>query len=385
MQHPSPRAPWQLGPRGRRYFDRLLVAGLLLPVLVIAVAGTDPWWTILGFAQIVPLLWRRSRPLAAFAAVALASACQVLVIDSPIWSQLAFPVAVYSAARFGTAAGAWTALGVSVLAAAVATVDWSSSLSLTWARLLPNFLSISAIVITSWALGTVGRTREAHVATLLDRAEQAERIAEREVQLAAQDERSRIAREMHDVVAHGLSVIVVQADGARYAAAKDPDVAVRTLETIGVTGREALTEMRRLLGLLRSGDSGVRPQPGLGDLPHLLDEARAAGMDLEAKLPDPEQAASVPEGVGLAAYRIVQEALTNVRKHAGPAAAVRVSVEVGREVLLEVCDDGRGAAASPGDGHGLVGMRERAAVHGGSVQAGPAPGGGFTVRARIPR
>jgi signal transduction histidine kinase len=188
---------------------------------------------------------------------------------------------------------------------------------------------------------------------------------------------------MHDVVAHGLSVMVVQADGARYAAAKDPDVAVGTLETISTTGREALTEMRRLLGLLRDGDTGVAPQPGLDDVRHLVAEARAAGTRVDADLPttSPE----VPDGVGLAAYRIVQESLTNVRKHAGPGATVALRVSVDRAVEVEVRDDGRGAAAgSDGRGLGLTGMRERAAVHGGTLEAGPAPGGGFAVSARLP-
>jgi signal transduction histidine kinase len=191
---------------------------------------------------------------------------------------------------------------------------------------------------------------------------------------------------MHDVVAHGLSVIVVQADGARYAAAKDPDVAVSTLGTIAGTGREALTEMRRLLGLLRDGDTGVRPQPSLDDVRHLVEEARAAGTRVDAELPEPTPV--VPDGVGLAAYRIVQEALTNVRKHAGPAAAARVRVAVDRDLRVEVRDDGRGAAAAPGGpdgrGLGLVGMRERTAVHGGTLEAGPATGGGFVVSARLP-
>ncbi|WP_104108203.1 sensor histidine kinase [Nocardioides sp. 616] len=376
--------PWQLGPRWRQRFDLLLVAGLMLPVVALLLSGADPAWTILASAQILPLAWRRGHPTAVFAAVAVASAAQVLLLDTPIWGQVAFPVAVYSVARFGTGVRAWVALGVGIVAAAVATVDWTGSLGQGWTGLVPNFGTISALVVTSWALGTMGRVREAHIGTLVDRAEQAERIAQREVELAAQDERARIAREMHDVVAHGLSVIVVQADGARYAAAKDPDVAVTTLETIGVTGREALTEMRRMLGLLRTGDTGVRPQPTLADLPHLVAEARAAGTEVAAELPDP--GAEVPEGVGLAAYRIVQEALTNVRKHAGPDASVRLEVRVGTEVAIEVADDGRGSAATDdGRGHGLVGMRERAAAHGGTMRSGPVAGGGYAVSARIPR
>lgn len=141
--------------------------------------------------------------------------------------------------------------------------------------------------------------------------------------------------------------------------------------------------MRRLLGLLRDGDTGVVPQPGLDDVRHLVDEARAAGTRVDADLP--ESTPAVPDGVGLAAYRIVQEALTNVRKHAGPDAAVQVRVAVDRAVTVDVRDDGRGAAAhADGRGLGLVGMRERAAIHGGTLEAGPAPGGGFAVSARLP-
>ena len=232
---------------------------------------------------------------------------------------------------------------------AVASVRWTagprSRRRSPLASFTPYAVTIGAIVTAAWALGFAAQERERYVASLVARAEQAERMAEREVELAARDERSRIAREMHDVVAHGLSVIVVQADGARYAAAKDPDVAVGTLETISTTGREALTEMRRLLGLLRDGDTGVAPQPGLADVRHLVDEARAAGTRVDADLP--EAAPDVPDGVALAAYRIVQESLTNVRKHAGPGARVTVRVAVGQR------GRGRGARRRPRRGRRL--------------------------------
>lgn len=247
-------------------------------------------------------------------------------------------------------------------------------------------LSCAGLAVSAWALGVAGSQRDRYVRGLLESAEQTRRVAERDVVLAAQDERARIAREMHDVVAHGLSVIVVQADGARYAAAQDPDVAVTTLGTIADTGRDSLAEMRRLLGLLRTEESGVRPQPRLDDVPHLVDEAVAAGTPVDAELPDvwPQ----VSEGVGLATYRVVQEALTNVRKHAGPQATVRLRVAVESDaVRVHVADDGRGAAGDPvpgSTGHGLVGMRERVGVHGGELRAGPAPGGGWVVDARIP-
>lgn len=378
--------PWRLGRRGRRWFDATLVLGLVVTGFVGHVPSGQPLAALLTAVQVAPLWWRRTHPSAVFAAVALASAVQAPLHDLPIVGQLAFPVATYSVARWGPRWHGVAALLVGYVGSVVAAWSWIGGFgapTITLSAVTPYVVSIGAIVTAAWALGFAAQQRERYVASLVARAEQAERMAEREVELAARDERSRIAREMHDVVAHGLSVIVVQADGARYAAAKDPDVAVGTLETISTTGRESLTEMRRLLGLLRDGDTGVAPQPGLDDVRHLVDEARAAGMRVEADLPGATP--DVPDGVGLAAYRIVQESLTNVRKHAGPGVTVALRVTVGRAVEVEVRDDGRGAAASPdGRGLGLTGMRERAAVHGGTLEAGPAPGGGFAVSARLP-
>jgi signal transduction histidine kinase len=378
--------PWRLGPRGRRWLDRLVVASVLVVGGLGHVAAGQPVATVFTLAEVLPLLWRRRHPWPVFLVVAAASALQAVLHDEPTVGQIAFPVAVYSVARWSPRWQGVTALLVGYAGALVAATRWLLGFGagdLTPGNLAPYTVTIGAIVTAAWALGWAAQSRERYVASLVARAEQAERMAEREVELAARDERSRIAREMHDVVAHGLSVIVVQADGARYAAAKDPAVAVGTLETISAAGREALTEMRRLLGLLREGDTGVAPQPGLDDVRHLVDEARAAGTRVSADLPEP--APDVPDGVGLAAYRIVQEALTNVRKHAGPDAAVDVRVAVGTDVVIEVRDDGRGAASHvDGRGLGLVGMRERAAVHGGTLEAGPAPGGGFAVSARLP-
>ena len=386
MRDQRDQHPWRLGPRGRRWLDRLIVAFVLVVGGLGHALADQPVATLFTVAEVLPLLWRRSHPWPVFLVVAVVSALQAVAYDQPTVGQLAFPVAVYSVARWSPRWQGVTALLVGYAGALVAATRWLFGFGagdLTAGNLAPYTVTISAIVTAAWALGWAAQSRERYVASLVARAEQAERMAERGVELAARDERSRIAREMHDVVAHGLSVIVVQADGARYAAAKDPDVAVGTLETISATGREALTEMRRLLGLLREGDTGVAPQPGLDDVRHLVDEARAAGMRVAADLPEP--APDVPDGVGLAAYRIVQEALTNVRKHAGPDAAVDVRVAVDRGVAIDVRDDGRGAAArAEGRGLGLVGMRERAAVHGGTLEAGPAPGGGFAVSARLP-
>ncbi|WP_175422333.1 sensor histidine kinase [Nocardioides jishulii] len=390
----EPLQPWTLGPRGRRWFDALLVLSLSGLALFHWAVG-EPLNAVVSLSQILPLWWRRTHASLVFGVVATLSAAQVLVLGlhDPIIGQVAFPIAAYSVGRWG---GRWArpvSLVVTLCACLVAGWAWSS-----WAvpderlsSMVAPALSCAGMAVSAWALGVAGGQRDRFVRSLVDRAEQARAMAERDVALAAQDERARIAREMHDVVAHGLSVIVVQADGARYAAAQDPAVAVRTLGTIADTGRASLTEMRRLLGLLRTEESGVRPQPRLDDVPHLVEEAEAAGMTIEVSLP--QEWPLVPDGVGLAAYRVVQEALTNVRKHAGPQARVTLGVTVDDAVRIRVTDDGRGAAGGghgahgstgAGTGHGLVGMRERVAVHDGSMSAGPAVGGGWTVSARIP-
>ena len=219
-------------------------------------------------------------------------------------------------------------------------------------------------------------------------AETANRELEEQRELQAQAavavERGRIARELHDVVAHNVSMIVVQAGGAgRVLHGEQPDVR-NALEVIAATGRETVDEMRTLLGVLRSDDgpSALKPQPGLADLEQLIGGVREAGLPVTLRIegvPRP-----LPAALDLSAYRIVQEALTNTVKHAGPACAqVTVRYEDG-QVALEITDTGRGPDNGPGTGHGLVGMRERAAMLGGDLEAAPTDGGGFTVRARLP-
>lgn len=364
------------------WFDRSLATGLLLPLLLYPFAGLEPVTVPLSLAQLVPLYWRRSHPGTVLLAVAAASVAQAALLDSPLYSQLAFPVAVYSAARFASAGWGVAAVTLGVLGAAVAAVDWVRPYgTFTLGDLSAYFLTITVIVVAAWALGTLGRTRLAYVEALIERSERVEREAAQQVALAASAERARIAREMHDVVAHGLTTIVVQADGARYAAAAHPEAAVQALGDIGETGREALTDMRRLLGVLRDDEGpATTPQPRLADLVDLLHaaevETELVGLDTP-----------VSDGIALTTYRVVQESLSNVRKHAGPGADARVRVAVGPQAVeVEVVDDGRGAAASSdGRGLGLLGMRERVAAHGGELHTGPRAGGGFEVRARIPR
>lgn len=206
------------------------------------------------------------------------------------------------------------------------------------------------------------------------------------LELAASTERARIAREMHDVVAHTLSVVVAQADGGRFAGRTDPEAAIRSLDTIAEVSRSALTEMRALLGVLREGESEAQmgPQPSLADIPTLVASTREGGLDVSFVTTGTPRPA--PIGAGLAAYRIVQEALTNVLKHAGPNPKAFVQLRWEDDSLtVSIADDGRGAAArGDGAGLGIAGMAERASAFGGSLTAGPKAGGGFLVRARLP-
>ena len=389
-----PARPWRLGPRGTRVFDVLLVSALVLPAFPFAFLVEQSLYPLgLSLLQIVPLFWRRRHPVAVFAVVAGASVLQAVTYDMPVWGQVAFPVALYAVARFASRRAGLICLLVGLCGAVVASWVWTSAQFAAYPPgleyidydmgledLLPYLLSITAIVLAAWALGSQGRIRRAYEQSLVDRGRQLALEAEQRAVLAATEQRTRIAREMHDVVAHGLSVMIVQADGARYAAAKDPDVAVRTLETVAAVGREGLTEMRRLLGLLRgSEDPALAPQPRLADLTSLVAVDDRVDLDLPDPLPDG------PDGVALTVFRLVQESLTNVRKHAGPNARATVRLRTGLDAVeVEVVDDGHGASAGGSGGLGLLGMRERVEVHDGTLDVGPAPGGGWAVRARIP-
>lgn len=243
-------------------------------------------------------------------------------------------------------------------------------------------IAVAALALAGW-LGLRLRVERRRAAALEANSALAANAAR---ELATSNERARIAREMHDVVAHTLSVVVAQADGGRFAGRTDSEAALRSLETIADVSRSALTEMRALLGVLREGDgeAALGPQPSLADIPALVATTREGGLDVSfvtTGTPRP-----LPIGAGLAAYRIVQEALTNVLKHAGPSPHAFVQLQWEADALsLVVSDDGRGAAARrDGSGSGIAGMVERATVFGGSLTAGPRAGGGFIVKARLP-
>jgi signal transduction histidine kinase len=230
-------------------------------------------------------------------------------------------------------------------------------------------------MVACWLVGTLLRQqRERRV--MADRASQ----LETEAAHAVAEERARLARDLHDIVSHNLSVMVVQAAGARARGSSDAS----TLEKIERSGRASLVEMRRLLGVLRAEDEQATlvPQPGVGDLEELVQHVRDSGIPVELSVTGID--AALPAAIELSVFRIVQEALTNIVKHAGPARAAVTVAATQDSVRIEVCDDGRAAPAQDGSGHGLIGMRERAALLHGEVSAGPLPSGGFRVCATLP-
>ncbi len=252
-----------------------------------------------------------------------------------------------------------------------------------------NLVSYTGLFAAALLFGWSLQSRAARLQALEDRADAVEREHEEEARRALSEERLRIAQELHDVVAHSMGVIAVQAGAGMHVIDADPAAAKRSLVAISDTSRSTLTEMRRLLGVLRDED-GTRaasyvPAPGLADLDALVKEVTDAGLTTTLRVEGDVD--GVPKGVELTAYRIAQEALTNVLKHGGPGAAAAVTVDLAPGVVeVEVHDDGRGVDLSSegSGGHGLVGMRERVAVYGGTLEAGPRRSGGFRVAARLP-
>jgi signal transduction histidine kinase len=249
-----------------------------------------------------------------------------------------------------------------------------------------NALAWNLVIVAAWLLGAYLRTRRLYVAELADRAERAEQDREARVLAAAEDERGRIAREMHDILAHSVSVMVVQAEAAEEMLDRDPTQARLPMQKIQRTGREALVDLRRTLGILRDQTaSTLAPQPGIAAVPALVAEIEEAGLPVDVRTEGDE--GPLATGLDLAAYRIVQEALTNSLKHARARRATVTIRYTPTALHLEVCDDGRppDGVRPDGSGHGLIGMRERAALYGGEVSAGPGEGGGYRVRASLPR
>jgi signal transduction histidine kinase len=337
----------------------------------------------LGLLHTLPLVVRRLFPLAVLATTVASGLAFAALGLPPVFLGLAILVAVYSVAAYGDR---WVSL--SGLAAAVV---GSAAIQLTPGKFQwPTPVSNALVIGAAWLLGHFAHNYRAYAARLEERTAELEQAREELARRAVTEERLRLARELHDVVAHGMSVIAVQSGVGAHVADTQPQEAAKALAAIEVTSRAALTELRRLLGVLREDSQpqgDLTPVPGLGDLEGLLAEVAKAGLGVRLRVegtPSP-----LPAGVDLSAYRIVQEALTNVVKHAGPARAQVVVGYHDHDVTLEVTDDGSGVGTPTGDGrarvgHGLIGMRERVAAFGGDLEVGPQPDGGFRVAARLP-
>ncbi|MET8838114.1 sensor histidine kinase [Micromonospora sp. NPDC004540] len=352
--------------------------------------------TSVGLVMAVVLLFRRVHPSAVAAGVAVLALLQVVVGWGPLAYDVGVLIALYSVVKYadrlrdGILAGIVAAIGVLLAAVQMpGPAPW-------WAGALYYGLVTGAV----WLVGLNVRTRRLYVLTLEERAATLEREREAESRAAVAEERTRIARELHDVVAHSMAVMIVQADGVRFTIDRDPTTAREAAKVVADTGRQALEEMRRLVGVLREpsrpepaaepdGALDAEPahrRPALVELPDLLDRFRAAGLRItDTAIGTP---AALPPGLELTVYRVVQESLTNALKHAGVGAAVELRLDWSADaVVVRAVDDGHGRPVvrpAPSGGHGLVGMRERVGVYDGSLAAGPTLGGGWRVEARLP-
>lgn len=346
--------------------------------------------TVLGLVQLGALAWRRVHPRRTAAVVAAAAVAHFGLGQFLQPSDVAVLVALYSVTAYRRSGSSRTWLLLALAGAVMVGAGFALS---DWTGLGPAiavgtffFIGCAALALTAWALGLMRRARYVQQESLAERAARLERERDQQAQIATQAERTRIAREMHDIVAHSLSVVIAQADGGRYAAKSDPEAAERALTTIAETGRAALTDMRRILGILRTDGAEAAdlvPQPGDSDIAALVESLRGTLPVSLIEMGDPRP---MPPGTGSTIYRIAQEALTNIIKHGGPGAKATVLLQwAPQRLVLQVDDDGRGAAAtSDGAGHGVLGMRERAAMLGGTLVASPRAGGGYRVRAEIP-
>jgi signal transduction histidine kinase len=380
----------KLWPYARRFwFDALVVAGIGISIAGAVVGqGRDngpegPMWLDIVLAPLIagPLLFRRrfpfGAPLAVGAGVVIASFADNSLVPFDFIAFLAGAAATFLLAQLRDARQAVAGLAMAVgVDAIVVRNDPRGQLG--------QFIFVSLIFTVVWVVGfTLGR-KFAEADEARERAAQAEREREQRARDAVAEERARIARELHDVVGHSVSVMTVQASGVRRLLRADQEREREALLIVERTGREALAEMRRMVGVLRRPEEApaLAPQPSLEHLDRLVEQAREAGLPVDLRVEG--EARELPAGVDLTAYRLVQEGLTNALKHArATRAEVLVSYGDGRLEVM-VSDDGNGVGNGEGGGHGLVGMRERVSVYGGELDAGPQPGGGFRLRATLP-
>ncbi len=390
MSAPAPRVTVELMQRLRELWSsdrgRLVhyfVSAVLAIYLVIETAVNDEAsdsQLVFAFVAALALLYTRDLPFAAplVVAAALAGAVSVdpdafIEMDAPFLILLFMP---WSVASYNGRTKAILGLVWYQLVAFWANVQFSNAGS--------DYFIVGIFMSVAWASGFILSRRSAHLRDMAERAHQAELEQAVAAQRAVAEERQRIARELHDVIAHSVSVMTVQTGAVRRLLRPEQTKEREALETVESTGRQALTEMRRLVGLLREQGAmpEFSPQPGMGTIDNLLDGVRAAGLPVELEVAGAPR--DLPPGIDLAAYRVVQEALTNALKYAGPAHAWVVVTWRDGELELEIANDGTGDGDGSGGGLGLAGMRERVSLYGGEIESGTRNGGGYVVRARLP-
>ncbi len=360
--------------------DAVLAAILMVLTSVLWKSGElSPRALVFGIQLQMPLVWRRRYPLAAFGCMAVV-ACVQWLVSQVLGADVGLLVGLYTVAAYRELSQALLAYAVLEFGVVIAVFRWAPV-----SGRLSAFVALSGLATAAFVLGRNVRTRRAYLASLEDRARRAENERDQRAQLAAAAERASIAREMHDIVAHNLSVMIALADGAAFAARGRPAEAEAAARQVSSTGRQALTEMRRLLGVLRGDEQAAMraPQPGLDQFDYLLTQVRAAGLPVSLTVqgrPFP-----LPPTTQLTVYRIVQEALTNVLKHADSPSGAKVLLRYDEPIVeVDVEDDGRTSSpASRRNGHGLAGMAERTAMFDGAVEAGRRPGGGWRVHTRL--
>ncbi len=431
----------RLGPV-RRFFvrhpgamDAVVIVVYVLPALLVAVASAD---TVIRRDELsearvavlvavllggfvlggVALGWRRHRPVLVTTTLAVLTSLSLALVGSPGAVDMALMFAMYAVAANRPPRVTWTTFGVAILLVGGATMAWQDdettgtvevaapvpattagpaevpveevvplgldSMDSVESRVVSVSMELAFLLVAT-SIGTSVRNRRLHVADLVERTNALARDRDQQAQIARAAERTRIAREMHDVVAHSITVMIALSDGAGVALTRAPDAARTALDELSSTGRSALAEMRRVLGVLDDDGAPLTPQPGSHDLTALVERFRTAGLPVDARGLDtvlPDQAT-----LQIAVHRVVAEALTNALRHAPGTPRVQLCLtRTGSAVEIEVLDDGpRGPVPyAGGAGRGLIGMRERAAVHGGTAEAGPRPEGGWRVRVVLP-
>jgi signal transduction histidine kinase len=368
----------------------VVVVGLSLPATVRG--GPRPAWAWgLDLALVVPLVWRRREPTVVFSVVAAVALVQ-WAVDLQRSADLALLVALYTVAARQDRRRALAAAGVLEVGVLLAAARFAPAGD----DVVASVVFLTGMVAAAFFVGTTVQNRRAYLDALVDRAARAEREADQQARLAATAERTRIARELHDIVAHSLTVVVTLAEAAVATSVTDPPAARAAMSHVATTGRSALAEMRRLLGVLRTDATGTdmdpevsaaqrTPAPGLDRLDELVAQTRSAGLPVRLTVSGLTR--PLPTTLETTAYRVLQESVTNVLRHAVDPTHLDIGVHWAPDALvIDVHDDGRPPPATPdgAGGHGLTGMRERLAVFGAQLTVGPAPSGGWSVHACIP-